>query len=450
MSASLHFTEGSLLGETIVLTRPETRIGRDPGADLAIPVAGRRFVSRSHAVVRLEGGRYVVEDLGSTNGTWVNGGRIQRAVLSDGDEIRFGREGPAARFRTGDPRAEAPTVVAADAWQGPAAAPGPSQPTAERPSQLVRRLVREAVAQGAHPSRSTVPPLALWAGIAVALAVGATAYLGLARGTESTFRRLATEYEDRVLLVEVGVVRNGEYIKLGNGSGFVADDEGLILTNKHVVHGHLYSPGTACIAASYRRRGRSFEEALVVSAWQGGSRFRQSTNTGVGDRALGYSTADGTLRVAAVAPDNLGAPRTLQCSDFLGSGRFTVTWRPHAQDNNDLAVLRAFQPLPSIPLATREPRPDDPVMVYGFPSGVAPLETNHAEPMRRTGRVLRTRETIQIDAVVLQGNSGGPLIDGQGNVVGITTRGPAETLNMAIKVEYALRLLERAREELPP
>ena len=84
-------------------------------------------------------------------------------------------------------------------------------------------------------------------------------------------------------------------------------------------------------------------------------------------------------------------------------------------------------------------------MVLGFPTGTAPLETNKAEPIRRVGNVLRTRDTIQIDAVVLGGNSGGPLIDRSGEVVGVTTRGTAESLNMAIKVEHVRRLLERVR-----
>lgn len=134
------------------------------------------------------------------------------------------------------------------------------------------------------------------------------------------------------------------------------------------------------------------------------------------------------------------------CSDFFGGSGFNLSWRAHATDNNDLAVLRVTDSLPAIPLADDIPEADAPVMVSGFPNGVTPLETNEAEPLRRTGRVLRTQETIQIDAVVLHGNSVGPLIDARGEVVGITTRGPAETLNMAIRVDHALRLLDRVRD----
>jgi pSer/pThr/pTyr-binding forkhead associated (FHA) protein len=55
-----------------------------------------RTVSRHHATIRHEGAFWVLVDLGSTNGTRVNGKRIDgRAVIKPGDEIGFG----AARAR---------------------------------------------------------------------------------------------------------------------------------------------------------------------------------------------------------------------------------------------------------------------------------------------------------------------------------------------------------------
>jgi pSer/pThr/pTyr-binding forkhead associated (FHA) protein len=47
-------------------------------------------VSRSHAEIRPRGVGYVVVDLGSTNGTRVNGVRVSEQELVDGDEIAFG------------------------------------------------------------------------------------------------------------------------------------------------------------------------------------------------------------------------------------------------------------------------------------------------------------------------------------------------------------------------
>ena len=62
-------------------------IGRVAPADLVIDDSS---LSRRHARVALEGDRIVVEDLGSTNGTWVNGRRIDRAELSVGAELVVG------------------------------------------------------------------------------------------------------------------------------------------------------------------------------------------------------------------------------------------------------------------------------------------------------------------------------------------------------------------------
>jgi hypothetical protein len=69
------------------LTTGRNVIGRGTEADIRLPDTG---VSRKHVDVILESGKATVEDLGSTNGTLVNGRRISRQVLADGDVIRIG------------------------------------------------------------------------------------------------------------------------------------------------------------------------------------------------------------------------------------------------------------------------------------------------------------------------------------------------------------------------
>lgn len=65
-------------------------LGRSP--ECLIVLASER-VSREHAVVRRIHCGLEIEDLGSRNGTWVNGSRIRRAtVLSPGDEVRLGED----------------------------------------------------------------------------------------------------------------------------------------------------------------------------------------------------------------------------------------------------------------------------------------------------------------------------------------------------------------------
>ncbi len=63
------------------------RIGRSSACDLVLPDDA---VSRRHAEIALRGGVCVVRDLGSCNGTWVNGRSVQRARLRRGDKLQLG------------------------------------------------------------------------------------------------------------------------------------------------------------------------------------------------------------------------------------------------------------------------------------------------------------------------------------------------------------------------
>jgi two-component system response regulator AtoC len=64
-------------------------MGRATRADFIVDAA---LVSRVHCRFTLhDEGRLDVEDLGSTNGTWVNGQKIERAALSAGDKVKVGR-----------------------------------------------------------------------------------------------------------------------------------------------------------------------------------------------------------------------------------------------------------------------------------------------------------------------------------------------------------------------
>jgi hypothetical protein len=65
------------------------RIGRDPASGLRLT---HETVSRVHAELTRQGGMWILRDLGSTNGTTVNGRRvIGAAVVRDGDQVSFGR-----------------------------------------------------------------------------------------------------------------------------------------------------------------------------------------------------------------------------------------------------------------------------------------------------------------------------------------------------------------------
>jgi pSer/pThr/pTyr-binding forkhead associated (FHA) protein len=79
--------ENRLVKEVPIGNRPVS-IGRSPDNDIPVD---NLAVSTYHARVYYEGGRLVVEDLDSLNGTFVNDLRIERATLHDGDSIWIGK-----------------------------------------------------------------------------------------------------------------------------------------------------------------------------------------------------------------------------------------------------------------------------------------------------------------------------------------------------------------------
>jgi adenylate cyclase len=74
-----------------------TTLGRHPANTLRL---ADREVSKEHAVIERAGNTYLVKDLGSSNGTYVNGRRIREHRLKDGDEITLGNS--RLTFRSGD------------------------------------------------------------------------------------------------------------------------------------------------------------------------------------------------------------------------------------------------------------------------------------------------------------------------------------------------------------
>jgi len=93
----LSFLSGSREGSFVELAGAVVRIGRARGSAVWTP--NDRVVSDQHAkIVRLEDA-FVLMDLDSTNGTFLNGHRIERAALRDGDVIALGAGGPELRVQ---------------------------------------------------------------------------------------------------------------------------------------------------------------------------------------------------------------------------------------------------------------------------------------------------------------------------------------------------------------
>ena len=80
---------GAMAGQRLTLALPLTRLGRHPQSDIILDDI---TVSRRHAdIERLADGGYEIRDAGSLNGTYVNGERVEKVGLSNGDEVQVGK-----------------------------------------------------------------------------------------------------------------------------------------------------------------------------------------------------------------------------------------------------------------------------------------------------------------------------------------------------------------------
>ncbi len=77
----------SAMNKNFMLNKPVMNIGRAPNNDIVIP---EQTVSGKHATIHVQKGSFFLTDLGSTNGTFVNGSRIENHLLKSGDLIKFG------------------------------------------------------------------------------------------------------------------------------------------------------------------------------------------------------------------------------------------------------------------------------------------------------------------------------------------------------------------------
>ncbi len=87
-SAALIVVKGPQIGDFFVLKPGENTLGRNDDVDMLLDDV---TVSRKHAVIKKVSGQWLLTDLGSLNGTYVNRSRVDEVVLLGGEELQVGK-----------------------------------------------------------------------------------------------------------------------------------------------------------------------------------------------------------------------------------------------------------------------------------------------------------------------------------------------------------------------
>ena len=430
MTAQFRFLSGARAGEVATFHKTYIGLGRHPLSDVRFDTERDLDVSSRHAAIVRHGAAFSLRDLGSKNGTFVNGERITGdVVLQDGDVIGFGPQGPSVEFRVLAAEGERDAVTGSRERRASAALRlvaelahlrrttkvligllgltlagfGWSQWEAARDARAlvalraradslhreaqrllsrfqselesVRDALRESQAEvarlrselAAAGSGSDAPSVAR---LRAQLDTAEARQRGLAGAAAVDYRAIARKNQDAVAML---VVKFSD-VEVFTGTAFAVDSQGTLVTNKHVLVGEAGDRRPVAIAVKFSGSKQWFQGRVV----------------GVAD------TADvGVLQVDVRG----GTPRVFGLLEQAGG------------------LQRG-----------------DPVAIIGYPLGEAlPMERQGqsavvADPTLTVGTVSKVlSHVVQVDGYGAPGSSGSPIFDRGGYVVAVLYGGNRES-----------------------
>ena len=427
--AQLRFLGGREAGRVVRL-RSEMAIGRDPNCQIQVG-PDQSTVSALHARVSWHVGSWQIADLGSRNGTWINGERVSGPrPLALGDEIVLGRNGPRLRFESqqeahasghvrgqGHRRWILPTMMGmvlgvAAATLGYLSNSLSNERTA-LPVPPAEDRLEEQVAERAALQRQV-------AGLETELATAESALARMQRQLDDMsnaddeevdqLRRELQDAEARVdrqrlaanldfaLLEQVtGQAVAKVIVDFGGGeiivgTGFLANAQGILVTNRHVVHG-----------PDGERKARRIAVQFV------GSTEAHSATVAVASRVVD---------VALLSLDELS---------------------------------RIPAPARALDARADALQPGTPLALIGFPLGGGAARDSDLRVARAvvSAGILEqaTADLLVVQGYGAEGSSGSPLVDESGTVVGVLMGASAQDPSklLAVPTIHALDLIRAVR-----
>ena len=452
MKAQFKFLAGGRAGTVETSAKAYIGIGRHPLSDIRFDTERDLDVSARHAAVVRRGDAYVVQDLNSKNGTFVNGRQITGDTpLADGDVIGFGTDGPALEFRAvekdvRDPSSPGMARVSARESR-PREMPVQHPGTPARSSTAIR-IAAEVARQTAQLRNTTKILFVLLLVVAGGFGFFEWKNARATRDLEALQRRA-----DSLNLALASVIRQSQ-----NQIQAVRDALTQSQSEVEQLRTQLDAAGASGDAAVVTRLRQQLDDAIARQQGLTGA-------TGVDYRAIAHQNQDAVALVivefsdgervsgTAFAIDSQGTMITnkhvLAGDDYTKTvNRIAVKFSGSKQwfagrfvavaDSADLGMLKVDIKggTPRVAGVERDPRSlerGDPIAILGYPLGLdLPMEGQGmyavASPTLTVGTTSKVlSDLVQVDGYGAPGSSGSPIFNRNGKVVAVLYGGERES-----------------------
>jgi len=474
VKAQFKFLSGARAGQVEAFRKGYIGLGRHPLSDVRFDAERDLDVSSRHAAIVRKTEGFVLQDLGSRNGTFVNGKRITGDTpLKDGDVIGFGANGPALEFEVIEADTDLPVTTAAEGMAERASTPRevvratPASPPLHSPSRQSTgvRIAVEVARQTAQLRRTTKVLIVLllfvgtgftwmqWDGRRRAhaltqLQARADSLMLESRDMTTRFRSELQGVRDALTTSQTETTRLRREL---DGSSGDASSVARLRTELDAAERRQHALAGAVGGVDYRAISHRNQDAvaIVIVEFTDGDRF---SGTAFSVDSMGTMVTNKHILVGE------DGTKTAKRIGIIFSGS-TQMWRGEmigVSPDADLGVLRVLikggTPRVAGIAKTREGiERGDPVAILGYPLGFdLPMEAQGgqpiAEPTLTVGTVSKAlTAVVQVDAYGAPGSSGSPIFDRDGRVIAILYGGERESNGKIIFAVPAYQAAEYLR-----
>ena len=442
MTIELRVLSGTRAGTRERFEKPVVTVGRDAMSDLRFDPVTELDVSTRHGELRYADGVWTIHDQGSTNGTFVNGERVDEShALSDGDVVSFGANGPRVEVRgVGDIATSGAAPATALRPSVPVSSGSVSKPRMDTSMRVAvaveeqtRSLRRNFMIAGGALVAAGVLGFVLWQRQVSAREKELVAMFARAESTMVALQQsVATRRPgDSAYAAALKDTLEARKLDLANARKLIASGAA---TPENVTELSAKLNRTAVMQQSISAVSKVHElndaaVAMLASDFDG--KFMAGTAFGITRSGL-MVTNKHTVQTEA------GVPAQRMMVIFANTKKWVRVKLVRVSEDDDLALIQIEDPgtypvVAGVSRAGASANVGAPVASIGYPGATdTPMEGSGMNITARTTIVpgtvsKRLDDVIQIDSYAGHGSSGSPLFDSAGNVVGVIWGGAKES-----------------------